>query len=160
MCPLIVWQEIVYLPNEYYCYVEYNTIRSSMWPTITTYEIPLTVLCTLYLHIVLFMRRQSNTQTLIIRNHQQRDFVVIQRIFISISILLVLGTPCVVMILMFYITNHLHPLFFRIAWSSVSLSMLILSVTLTVLTPQIKLIVWKKIQHNRVTPTNHHILTN
>jgi hypothetical protein len=53
---------------------------------------------------------------------------------------------------MLYITGIEYPLSYRITWLSTDVSMAVLSVLIVLMTPQLKNIVMKRWQRNRVMP--------
>jgi hypothetical protein len=67
--------------------------------------------------------------------------------------LIVLGIPSVVLVIRSAITGGEHPLSFRITWISLTVSMTGLSVAIIFLIPQLKNIIWKKLQQSRTVPT-------
>ncbi|CAF0797548.1 unnamed protein product [Adineta steineri] len=152
--PAFVWHDIVYLTKEYYCFIDYTNLRLSLWVSFNTYGIPLCLLMLVYLRITIFIRQQSNNLTWLTKKRQQQDLIVIRRIFIILSLLIIIGLPTIILMIRFYITGKLHPLFYRILWFSVTLSMMILTITMIILTPQLKKIVFKYFRHNRVIPIN------
>ena len=93
-----------------------------------------------------------NNQTLIVKQRQDRDVIVIQRILIIVSLLMALGIPAVALIIMFYTTGEEDPIFSRIEWLFVSVSMIGLVLSLVIVTPQLKSMVLQTFQHNRVVP--------
>jgi len=93
-----------------------------------------------------------NNQTLIVKQRQDRDVIVIQRILIIVSLLMALGIPAVALIIMFYTTGEEDTIFSRIEWLFVSVSMIGLVLSLVIVTPQLKSMVLKTFQHNRVVP--------
>jgi hypothetical protein len=155
LSPLLIWHDVVYLPNEHYCFVSFRNVRGIVWTGITNYGIPLTCLSSLYLHITIFIRRQSSNQTLAIKRRQKRDFLVIQRIVLIVSILFALGIPSVILVSMLFITGIEHPLSYRITWLSTNISMAVLSVIIISMTPQLKSIVLKRWERNRVMPVGN-----
>ncbi|CAF0841220.1 unnamed protein product [Adineta steineri] len=153
LSPLLFWHDIVYLPQEYFCYVPYTNILGILWVILNAYGNPLLILLFIYLRITIFLRRQSINQALVVKKRQERDLLVIRRIFITVGLLLTLGIPSVILLLMYLITGEESPLFFRIEWLSVSLSMVGLSVVLVFFTPQLKSIILKKYQRNQIVPS-------
>jgi hypothetical protein len=152
LCPLLVWHDIIYLPNEYYCFNSFRNVRAMVLTAFANYGIPLFCLSFIYLRITRFIRQQPNNQTVTIKRRQERDFLVIKRIFIIVNILLTLGIPSIVLISMLYATGIEHPLSYRITWLSIDISMAILSVIIVLMTPQLKTIVRKRRQRNRMMP--------
>ncbi|CAF1455261.1 unnamed protein product [Rotaria sordida] len=150
LCPLLIWHDIIYLPNEYYCFAPFTKVRGFLWLPLIAYGSPLLLLSLIYLRITIFIRQQPNNQTLIVNQRQQRDLAAIQRIFINVALLVVCGTPCVTLLLMYLITGIEHPLSYRITWAGPEVSMAILSVQMIFMTPQLKNIIIRRRQ-NRVT---------
>jgi hypothetical protein len=154
LSPHIFWHDIIYLPHEHYCYVPYTNIRGILWVILNAYGNPLLILLFIYLRITIFLRRQSINQAIIIKQRQERDLLVIRRILIIVGLLLTLGIPAVVLLVMLLITGEENQLYFRIEWLAVSLSMIGLSLVLVFFTPQLKNIILKKFQRNRVVPSD------
>ena len=154
LCPLIIWHDVVYLPNEHYCFISFINIRATMWISITNYNPPLICLSMIYFRITKFIRQQSNNQTMIRRRRQNRDFLVIKRIIIFVSILFALGIPSMILVFISYITGIEHPLTYCITWLSVTLAMSVLVVLIGLLTPQLKCLILQRSQRNHVMTTN------
>jgi hypothetical protein len=143
---------VIYLPNEHYCYAAFTNFRGILWTAFTAYGIPASCLFLIYIRITRFIRQQPNNQTQAIKRRQARDLLVIRRIVITVSVLIVLGVPSVVLVIMSAITGIEYPLSFRITWFSLTVSMAGLSVAMLFFIPQMKNIVWKKWQQNLITP--------
>ncbi|CAF3799138.1 unnamed protein product [Adineta steineri] len=149
--PIYFWHDVEYLTTEYYCYVPYINYRSIIWLAFICYGIPIIFIALMYLHITIFLRRQTNNQRLLIKQRQDRDLCVIRRIVITICLLLALGIPAIILLIMLFITGEEYPLLMRIEWFFVSLSMFGLTLFTSVFTPQLKNIIFKIFQHNRIT---------
>jgi len=86
LCPILIWNGIIYSPNDYICSISLTNIRGTLWLVFTSYGLPLTYLSVIYIRITLFLRQQSNDVELAIKRRQKRDLVAIQRIFINFGI--------------------------------------------------------------------------
>ncbi len=151
LCPILIWHGVVYLPEEYYCYAPYTDLRSILYVILSTYGIPLLFLSLIDLRITRFLRQQSNTQTVVaVKQRQQRDILVLRRIFIIVGVLMIVGIPLVVFVIMFIITGESDPVFKRIIWFTMALSMAGLNFAMIIVTPQLKSIVFQKFQQNRI----------
>ncbi|CAF3721321.1 unnamed protein product [Adineta steineri] len=148
--PILYWHDVVYIPNEHYCYVPYTHFRGILWLAFNCYGIPTTSLSLIYLRITIYLRQQTNNQILAIKQRQDRDLLVIRRILITIGLLLALGIPGVVFLVMLRITGEEYPLLLRIEWVFVSLSMIGLSISTVFFTSQLKQIIFKKFKNNRI----------
>ncbi len=151
LCPVLIWNSIIYLPNDYICFISFTNIRGTLWVVFISYGLPLTYLSLIYIRITLFLRQQSNDIELAIKRRQKRDLVAIQRIFINVGMLIVTGIPGIVVIIMSLINGVEYPLSYRILWIGVEVSFAILSIQMVFMTPQLKNIFMKKWQQNQVT---------
>jgi len=89
MCPLLVWNDVVYLPDEYYCFVLFTNVRGMLWMTFNIYSASLSLLLFIYFRITVFICQQSNNQSLVVKRNQQQDLLAIQQIFITNTLLTV-----------------------------------------------------------------------
>ncbi|CAF0728471.1 unnamed protein product [Adineta steineri] len=152
LSPLLVWHDIIYLLDEHYCYAAFMNFRGILWTAFISYVIPASIVFIIYIRITIFIRQQPHNQTQAIQRRQARDLLVIRRILITVGLLITLGFPSVVLVIMGAITGEEYVLSFRITWISLSISMTGLSIAMVLFIPQLKSIVWKKFQRNRITP--------
>ncbi|CAF1287503.1 unnamed protein product [Adineta steineri] len=122
LCVLIPLNGVTYLPNDYFCYATFTNIPCILCVAFVIYIIPFCCLLVIYIHITRFIRRQGNIQTLVVKQRQARDLLIIRRILIIVIILLILGIPALILIFMFIITGEEYPLLARIAFFPVSAS--------------------------------------
>ena len=131
-----------------------------MWAAVFIYLFP--SLCTwlIYIRITTFLRHRTNNLTVIIKQRQERDFLVIKRILISIILLLISGMPGMIFVIIYAFTNDFYFLTYRIIWFSIIVSMLALNVILIFYIPQLKNIFNNLFRQNQlIVPTNMHIST-
>ena len=157
LSPLLFWQKIVYLPKEHYCHIRSADILGMTWMMFVCYLLPFTSLLMIYIRITIFLNHHSSSLALIIQRRQQRDLVVIRRIFINVGILLISGMPSLVMIFMTYCSGVEHALSRRVAIINVETASLVLSIEMLVVTPQLKRIIMGRWQQNQVTPSRGRI---
>ena len=119
------------------------------------YIVPLTGLLLIHIRITIFLRQQSANTAAIIKLKQQRDLVVMRRIFINVSVLLVSGLPGIVVSLMAFVTGSAHPLGHRITAITFETSFTILSIQMIIMTPQLRRLIIRRWQVNRVTTIEH-----
>ena len=148
--PILFWNDIVYLPNEHYCYVSFRNYRGMLWIMFNAYGIPLLLLTFIYIRITIFIRRQSTNQTLKMQQRQRRDLLIIRRILINTCLLLILGIPSVILLLILIITGEEHIFIFRISLISASVSMAGLSISTILFTPKLKSVVFTKFQQDSI----------
>lgn len=147
--PLFLWNAVVYLPRESYCFVPYTNLRGILWAVFSIYIVPIGCLLSIYFRITVFIKNEGSTQTLIIRRRQERDVLAIRRILVTVTILTFAGAPAAIFLVRLIITGDIHPLTFRVAWLAASVAMAGLSVTLVFSVPQLKSAVWKSEADNR-----------
>ncbi|CAF0760033.1 unnamed protein product [Adineta ricciae] len=152
MSPVVIWHGITYVPNDYYCMIQFTNFRVTMWSSFNAYGIPIVCLLMIYTRITLFIRNHSAHQTSIVKQRQNRDLVAVQRIIVSVGILLTLGLPTVIFLFILLITNFEHPLLNRTMWLDLEVSMVILSVGMVWMTPQLKNIFLRRMLLNKVIP--------
>jgi hypothetical protein len=102
----------------------HESSRHTLGFLIVAYENSLILLLLIYLRITIFLHRQTSNQTLVVKQHQQRDLLVVRRILLTVGLLMVFGILAVILLIMLYITGEENPLIFRIEWLFVSLSLL------------------------------------
>ncbi|CAF0713689.1 unnamed protein product [Adineta steineri] len=152
--PILFLHDIVYLPQDNYCFVSFTNVFSLLWLAFNGYGNQIGVLLFVYIRITIFLRHQSNTQSLIVKHRQERDLLVIRRILITVGLLISLGIPAMVFIVMSFITHEDYPLTYPFVFFFISISMIGVCLSTIIFTPQLKTIVVKIIQHNRVIPLN------
>ncbi|CAF1430316.1 unnamed protein product [Adineta steineri] len=157
LCVLIPLNGIIYSPNDYFCNISYMNIPSVLSAMPIVYVCPFCCLLFIYMHITRFIHQQGNIQTLIIKQRQSRDLLVIQRILSIVNLLLILGIPSIVLIIMSLIRGEEHPLLARISYFPVSVSQMGLSIALLFSIPQLKNIVLNLNKTSKVTPVNRTI---
>ena len=126
-----------------------------MWLYFAVYGIPLILLLLIYLRITIYLHQQPTNQSFAVKQRQTRDLLVIRRILIIVGLLTAVGLPSTVLLIMLFITGQENPLFWRITWLSVSLSMFGLSLSIIGFTPQLKRIIMMKFQRNQIEPNSN-----
>ncbi len=129
-----------------------KNIRGTLWITTVVYGFPVLCLSIIYIRITKFIHQQSNNQTVEVKRRQKREFLVFQRIIILVGTLFILGVPGMILMIICYITGYENPLSYRITWLFYETSMIILSVFIVLMTPQLKNIFMRRWQRNRVMP--------
>ncbi|CAF1037318.1 unnamed protein product [Adineta steineri] len=152
--PILFWHDIIYLPNDYFCYVSVSNTRDILWIFFVSFGNCILILLFIYIRITIYLRQQSTNQIIRFRQGQQRDLIVIKRIFITVGLLSILGIPAAVFLFLFFISGQVHPLVWRIELFFVGLQMIGLCLSQITLIPQLKQIILQKFQHNRVITLN------
>ncbi|CAF1354939.1 unnamed protein product [Didymodactylos carnosus] len=144
--PPLLWNYIIYLPNEFYCIAPMFNLKFAAYVCSILYGLSITIISLIYVWIIYYIKQQSS-QTL--KNRQnQRDLIIIKRILITLGILIILGIPIIVFILLFILTNYWPSFAYRLIWMTISFSFLFLNLSLIYFTSQWKQSV-KQLWNNR-----------
>ncbi|CAF3743212.1 unnamed protein product [Adineta steineri] len=157
LCILMPLNGVTYLPNDQFCHPTFTNIPGVLSTAFVIYVCPFCCLLFIYLHITRFIHQQGNKQTLIIKQRQARDLLIIRRILIIVNLLLIIGIPALVLIFMFIITGEEHPLLARITFLPISVSQAGLSVALLFTITQLKNIVLNLRKTSTVTPVTRAV---
>ena len=158
MCPLFIWNDIIYLENEYYCFVLYTNVRCVIWLASSIQNIPLILLTIIYIRIIIFIRRHGNIQSVLIKRKQKRDLLAIRRIFLTVQILLLFGIPIMIFMLFAIIKGEEHFLTHRVTMISYAMCSAILSIQTILVTPLLKTILKNVYRNNRVLPVQNPVV--
>ncbi|CAF1109475.1 unnamed protein product [Adineta ricciae] len=150
--PLLIWHDISYIPTEYNCFIPATSVRGMLWLYILGYGLPTWGLMLMYLKISRYIYNQPHAQNTVVGNRSTRDIVVIQRIMILVGILLVLALPGTILLLIYYITGYECSFGYRLQSATLQISLLILSVLIVFMTPQLKNNLMTTYQKTRVVP--------
>ncbi|CAF1505093.1 unnamed protein product [Adineta ricciae] len=158
-CVIIPWNGVIYLINDYFCYVSFTNIPALIWTAIFAYLVPCSCTLMIYLRITMFLRNQANNLAAVTRQRQRRDFLIVQRILIIMTLLITLGMPTMFFILRFAVTGDYHPLTLRVSCLPVAISMASLNIVLIFSIPQLKSIIRKLLTQNQVVAISARVIT-
>jgi hypothetical protein len=135
--PNILLNDFQYLPLEYNCWIAFKNIRGLIMVMLTIYNNPLTIIFTIYTQIIRYTRRPTQIQQRR-QNSNKRDLIILKRIVILVFIIVGIGLPTAGVVLIYIITHYVTPYAYHIQGLSISLGVLVASVSLIFVTPQIK----------------------
>ncbi len=104
---------------------------------ITLYSNPLFIIFTIYTQIIRYTRRAVHFQQKRQKSNK-RDLIILKRIVILAFITVGIGLPTVIIVLIDMITKYVIPFAYHIQGLSISLGVLVGSVSLVFITPQIQ----------------------
>jgi hypothetical protein len=146
--PIWIGFDAIYLlHNEPYCTASYNELISLTYMPIVAFILPLSIICICYVCIVLKIRHL----TTIIRPYQQRnrrDFRVIHRIVIIITILSVVSLPLFIDLFIYLPKGYIDPNMNSIGWVASSIDAVILAISLPFVDPKMQELLRKKYTAN------------
>jgi hypothetical protein len=112
--PTIFLKVIVYESSEYQCLVDLRMWKGNVYMIVGFYSIPISIIIITYVRVVKFIQKSSLHN----QQHRQtkimRDLMVLQRIFILLCTLIVLGLPSAIFWILGIITGQMHSLTYRI----------------------------------------------
>ncbi len=153
MCisPVLFWNDVVYLPLEFYCQTPFTNLRAILYIAARLYGFPLIILFGTYWYLLKYVRQ---TSLLAITNNARhraqnnlRDLIVIKRLLIILILLVLLGLPAMIFLFMFIFTGYLIPVTYRISWLSVSFSLVFLTFVLVKYTNPLRMTVQRLINN-------------
>jgi len=135
--PHLLLNDFQYLSDEYNCWIDFQNIRGLIMAMITLYSNPLSIIFTIYTQIIRYTRRAVHFQQ---KRHKsnKRDLIILKRIVILAFIIVGIGLPTVIIVLIDMITKYVIPFAYHIQGLSISLGVLVGSVSLVFITPQIQ----------------------
>jgi hypothetical protein len=134
LLPVYIWHDIQLVPMENVCLLAISSARGFIWSTITIYGLPMNIIGMIYLQLIRFMRQSS----MIASTRAKRDVMVVRRIALVVLILTLMGISSIVLELMLSFTDVGKPLFYRISDITMVIGLIVLSLMLIYVTPQVK----------------------
>ena len=135
--PNLIFDDFQYLPTEYNCWIGFQNIRGLLMCLIVIYNVPLSVIFTIYTRILLHTHKKSlisNSR----KSANQRNVIVLRRIIILMFIVVGVGLPAFVVIIINFITKRILRYSNHIQGFSIAIGIFITSIGLTLITPQLK----------------------
>ena len=142
-----VWFRSVYVVEENYCFNPFIDPWSSVYISSTSVGIPLVALILIYVKIVLFIKRNSRAPRRWRRI--QRDVNIIRRILVLVLVLLCTSSGVVILWISVYVQKRMHPLSYRWFCFMIVIGMLVCSVTLVLVSPQLRRALRSLRQHSK-----------
>ena len=142
MLPNVLLHDFQYLPSEFNCWIAFQNIRGLIMATIMIFNNPLTIIFNIYTQIIRYTRRTAHMQQRR-KNANQRDLAVLKRIVILVFIIVGIGLPTFVVVVIYLITHSIIPYAYHVQGLCIALGVLISSICLVFVTPQIQQIFTK-----------------
>ena len=144
--------------GDFYCGIPYSNTAGLWYTTGIIYFSPVVYLGLIYARLIIFIRHHSfSTAQAKQKLRVQRDVLVIRRIIFIVNALTMNGLPNVVFLIMTMVDANISGFYYmyRVQWMIPCVGMLVLSIALLIITPQLKrLIIHRFTNHRtRVAPT-------
>jgi hypothetical protein len=131
-----VWYRSVYISSENFCLNRFTDTWSSVYISVVSVAIPVFSIIIVYVKILMYMKHNWQSRKRLRR--MKREILTIKRILLLVIVLLSTSGAAVVLWLLMFIQKHMHPLSYRLLCFMVETGMLICSVTLLIVSPQLK----------------------
>ena len=119
------------------CWLSFKNISALATGMVFIYGSPLAVMTGIYACIIRYIRRTVQTQQ-IRAQANKRDLFIVKRIIILVLISMGIGIPTGMMLIIYMINGYLHPLAYHIQALSLTLGLLVESIALGFITPQVR----------------------
>ncbi|CAF3756973.1 unnamed protein product [Rotaria sordida] len=126
----------VYISSDHFCLSPFDDRWTAAYISLITAIIPVTGILILYIKIVIYMKK--NLQTKKQWRRVKRDISTIRRILVLVIIILQTSSTGIILWILTFFYKSLHPLFYRLLRLLIILCMIICSITLLMLSPQLK----------------------
>ncbi|UJR32049.1 hypothetical protein I4U23_019516 [Adineta vaga] len=131
-----VWFRAIYLSTENYCFNRFSETWMSIYISITSVAIPISGIIVVYLKIVMYMKHTWQTRKR--WKQMERDLLMIKRMLLLVIVLSNTSGAAVLLWLLMAIQKRLHPLSYRLLCFIIIIGLIICSITLLVVSPQLK----------------------
>ncbi|CAF1178451.1 unnamed protein product [Adineta ricciae] len=149
-----VWFRSIYLSSENYCLNRFSDTWASIYISITSVVTPVSGIIIVYLKIVVYMNNVWQTRKRWRR--MKRDRLMIKRMLLLVFVLSSTSSAAVLLWLLMFIQQRLHPLSYRLLCLIIQIGMLMCIITLLLVSPPLRraLLTTKTRQHRKKQDTN------
>lgn len=132
--PIIV--RITYIPYDYFCFNPFDDRLTATYISVVTVVIPVIGIFIIYIRILVYMKNHLQTRKQMKRI--RRDVLIVRRVLLLVIIILQTSTTGIILWILTMFDKRLHKLFYRLLRFSTTLCMIICSIALLILSPQLK----------------------
>ncbi|CAF2911787.1 unnamed protein product [Rotaria sp. Silwood2] len=126
----------IYISSDHFCLSPFHDRWTAAYISLITAVIPVTGILVLYIKIVIYMKYKLQTKKQWRRI--KRDISTIRRVLLLVIIILQTSSTGIILWILTFFYKSLHPLFYRLLRFLMILCMIICSVTLLMVSPQLK----------------------
>ena len=137
----------IYIPSDHVCVIPFDDRWTAAYIASIVTLLPVTGIFILYIKIILYMKNRFQTRKK--RKRMRNDLSTIRRIFFLVMIILQTSSAGVILWILTFFQENLHRLFYRLLRLLVILCMLICSMALLFLSPQLRRILRTSQQQHR-----------
>ena len=141
-----------YQPEIRSCWLSFTNIRALGIAMAFVYGVPLLIMALIYSRLIRYIRRTAHMQQLR-QSSNKRDVLVVKRIIILVLIAMGIGIPTGCLLIAYMISGYKTPLAYHIQALSLTIGLVVESVALGYMTPQVREIWAKDRQRNNTVAT-------
>ena len=141
-----------YIPSDHVCLIPFDDRYTAAYISSIVTVLPVSGIFLLYMKIILYMKHHFQTRQE--RKRTRHDRSMIRRIFILVIMIFQTSSTGVILWILTFFQENLHRLFYRLLRLLVILCMLICSMALLFLSPQLRRIVRSKQRKHRASLNN------
>ncbi|CAF3688436.1 unnamed protein product [Adineta steineri] len=153
-----VWFRAIYLSSENYCLNHFNDTWISIYISITATVLPIFGIVIVHFKIVMYMKQ--NWQSRKRWKRMERDLLMIKRLLLVVVVLSNTSGAAILLWLLMYIQKFLHPLSYRLLCFIIEIGMLICSITLLIVSPQLRRALGSTALYKQHSDSNNTINNN
>jgi hypothetical protein len=132
-----LFNAVAYVPEDFYCITDFRMWNNYTYLLSIGYVIPIALVVISYTRVIIFLRQAS------ISNHGRqrsiaRDVLVLQRLAFIVASLFIFGVPTLAFWFQWIFTKDLNEFAYRIQVLMLAFNMLVLSIALVLINPQLK----------------------
>ncbi|CAF1055312.1 unnamed protein product [Adineta steineri] len=133
----LLGHDFEYHPEINSCWLSFKNIRALSIAMAFVYGSPLIIMGLVYFLIIRHIRRTALTQR-IRRNANKRDLLIVKRIILLVLIAMGIGIPTALLLIIYMISHELTSLAYHIQALSLTTGLVVDSIALAVITPQVR----------------------
>ena len=126
----------VYIIHDYFCWIPFDNYRMGGYISLVTVVLPVTFLIILYINIILYVRSRSRRRQR--SKRVRKNLFLFRRILILVIIICQTSCTGILLWILSFFDQRLHPLFYRLLRFLIILCMFICSIGLLIVSPELK----------------------
>jgi hypothetical protein len=126
----------IYISSDHFCLSPFDDRWTAAYISLITAIIPVTGIFIVYIKIGIYMKNHLQTRKQ--RKRMRNDILIIRRIFFLVVIILQTSSTGIILWILTFFNQRLHLLFYRFLRFLLILCMIMCSITLLILSPQLK----------------------
>ena len=130
-------KDFEYHPDIGSCWLSFKSIRALSLAMVFVYGSPLIIMGIVYACIIRYVRQTVQIQQRR-QNANKRDILIVKRIIILVLIAMAIGIPTACLLIIYMISNNLTSLAYHIQALSLTAGLVIESIVLGLITPQVR----------------------